>query len=57
MAKTRTPGITISSDARRFIDKRHRGAPIRVGAIAQKQVEERVLSNYWVDADHTASRQ
>ena len=44
MAKTRTPGITISTDGRRFIDKRHRGVRIglRVGAISQEQAEERL---------------
>jgi hypothetical protein len=29
MARTRTPGITIASDGRRFIDKEYRG--VRIG--------------------------
>lgn len=41
MTATRTPGITISSDGRLFIDKRHRGVRIgmRVGAISQERAE------------------
>jgi hypothetical protein len=44
MATTRTPGITIRTDGRRFIDKRHCGVRIgiRVGAITQEQAEERL---------------
>src|SRR6266851_1427043 len=44
MPTTRTPGITISTDGRRFIDKRHRGVRIgiRVGAVTREQAEERL---------------
>jgi integrase len=44
MATTRTPGITVLSDGRRFIDKRYLGVRIglRVGAITQEQAEERL---------------
>lgn len=44
MAKTRTPGITVLADGRRFIDKRYLGVRIglRVGAITQEQAEERL---------------
>ena len=44
MATTRTPGITILTDGRRFIDKRYLGVRIglRVGAITQEQAEERL---------------
>jgi integrase len=44
MATTRTPGITILSDGRRFIDKRYLGVRIglRVGAITQEQAENRL---------------
>jgi integrase len=44
MAKTRTPGITVLADGRRFIDKRYLGIRIglRVGAITQEQAEERL---------------
>jgi integrase len=44
MATTRTPGITVLSDGRRFIDKRYLGIRIglRVGAITQEQAEERL---------------
>jgi hypothetical protein len=42
MASTRTPGITIGADGRRFIDKRHRGIRIgmRVGNASQEQAEQ-----------------
>jgi integrase len=44
MATTRTLGITVLSDGRRFIDKRYLGVRIglRVGAITQEQAEERL---------------
>ena len=44
MARTRTPGITIASDGRRFIDKEYRGVRIgpRVGPITQEQAEQRL---------------
>lgn len=44
MATTRTPGITVLADGRRFIDKRRLGVRIglRVGAITQEQAEERL---------------
>src|ERR1700720_3590473 len=44
MAATRTPGITILTDGRRFIDKRYLGVRIglRVGAVTQEQAEERL---------------
>jgi len=44
MTTTRTPGITLLADGRRFIDKRHRGIRIglRVGAISQEQAEQRL---------------
>ncbi len=44
MATTRTPGITVLTDGRRFIDKRYRGVRIglRVGALTQEQAEERL---------------
>ena len=44
MATTRTPGITVLADGRRFIDKRHLGVRIglRVGAVTQEQAEERL---------------
>jgi integrase len=44
MATTRTPGITVLSDGRRFIDKRYLGVRIglRVGAVTQEQAEERL---------------
>jgi hypothetical protein len=44
MATTRTPGITILTDDRRFIDKRYLGVRIglRVGAVTQQQAEERL---------------
>lgn len=44
MASTRTPGITIGADGRRFIDKRYRGIRIgtRVGAISQEHAEQRL---------------
>jgi integrase len=44
MAKTRTPGITVLADGRRFIDKRYLGVRIglRVGAVTQEQAEERL---------------
>ena len=44
MATTRTPGITVLADGRRFIDKRYLGVRIgvRVGAVAQEQAEERL---------------
>jgi hypothetical protein len=44
MATTRTPGITVLSDGRRFIDKGYLGVRIelRVGAITQEQAENRL---------------
>jgi hypothetical protein len=44
MATTRTPGIIVLSDGRRFIDKRYLGVRIglRVGAVTQEQAEERL---------------
>jgi len=44
MATTRTPGITVLADGRRFIDKRYRGIRIglRVGAVTQEQAEDRL---------------
>ena len=44
MATTRTPGITVLADGRRFIDQRHLGVRIglRVGAVTQEQAEERL---------------
>jgi len=44
MATTRTPGITVIADGRRFIDKRYLGVRIglRVGAVTQDQAEERL---------------
>ena len=44
MATTRTPGITVSRDGCRFIDKRYLGVRIgmRVGPVAQEQAEERL---------------
>ena len=44
MDTTRTPGITVLADGRRFIDKRYLGIRIglRVGAINQEQAEERL---------------
>ena len=43
MSTTRTPGITIHADGRRFIDKRHLGVRIslHVGAVTQDQAEQR----------------
>ena len=44
MATTRTQGITILADGRRFIDKRYLGVRIglRVGAVTREQAEERL---------------
>jgi hypothetical protein len=44
MATTRTPGITVLADGRRFIDKRYLGVRIglRAGALTQEQAEERL---------------
>jgi hypothetical protein len=44
MATTSTPGITVLSDGRRFIDKRYLGIRIglRVGAVTQEQAEQRL---------------
>jgi integrase len=44
MAKTRTPGITVLADGRRFIDKRYLGVRIgvRIGSVTQEQAEERL---------------
>ena len=44
MATTRTPGITVLADGRRFIDKRYLGIRIglRVGAVTQEQAEHRL---------------
>jgi integrase len=44
MTTTRTPGITVGTDGRRFIDKRYRGIRIgmRVGASTQEQAKRRL---------------
>ncbi len=44
MAKTRTPGITVLPNGRRFSDKYHLGVRIgvRVGALSQEQAEARL---------------
>jgi integrase len=44
MAATRTPGITIGLDGRRFIDKRYRGVRIgmRLAAVNQELAEQRL---------------
>ena len=44
MATTRTSGITVLADGRRFIDKRYLGLRIglRVGAVSQEQAEDRL---------------
>ena len=44
MATTRTPGITVLADGRRFIDKRYLGVRIglRVGAVTHEQADERL---------------
>jgi len=44
MATTRTPGITVLADGRRFIGKRYLGVRIglRVAGITQEQAEERL---------------
>jgi len=44
MASTRTPGITIDTDGRRFLDKRYHGVRIgmRVGSVTQEQAEQRL---------------
>jgi hypothetical protein len=44
MATTSTPGITVLTDGRRFIDKRYLGVRIgmRVGAVTQEQAEQRL---------------
>ena len=44
MATTRTPGITVLADGRRFIDKRYLGVRIgvRIGAVTQEHAEERL---------------
>ena len=44
MAKTRTPGITVLADGRRFIAKCYLGVRIglRVGSVTQEQAEERL---------------
>jgi len=44
IASTRTPGITISADGRRFIDKRYHGVRIgmRIGSVTQEQAEQRL---------------
>ena len=44
MAKTRTPGITVLADGRRYIDKRYLGVRIgvRIGSVTQEQAEERL---------------
>src|ERR1700719_270170 len=44
MATTRTPGITVLADGRRFVDKLYLGIRIglRVGALTQEQAEERL---------------
>src|SRR4029453_10494476 len=45
MTTTRTPGIPVLEDGRRFSDKRYLGVRIglRVGAVTQEQAEERLL--------------
>ena len=44
MATTRTPGITVLAEGRRFIDKRRLGVGIdlRVGAVTQDKAEKRL---------------
>ena len=44
MATTRTLGITVLADGRRFIDKRYLGVRIglRVGAVTQEEAEDRL---------------
>ena len=44
MTATRTRGITIGTDGRRFIDKRYHGIRIgmRVGAVTQEQAERQL---------------
>ena len=44
MAKTRTPGITVLTDGRLFIDKGYLGVRIglRVGAVTQELAEDRL---------------
>ena len=44
MTTTRTPGITVLADGRRFIDKRYLGVRIglRVGTVTQEQAEQRL---------------
>ncbi len=44
MATTRTPGITVLADGRRFIDKRYLGVRIgvRIRAVTQEHAEERL---------------
>jgi hypothetical protein len=46
VASTRTPGITIGDDGRRFIDKRYRGIRIgmRIGSASQEQAEHRLAT-------------
>ena len=46
MPSTRTPGITIGTNGRFFIDKRYRGVRIgmRAGAITQEQAERRLAA-------------
>ena len=55
MATTRTPGITVLADSRRFIDKRYLGVRIglRVGAVTQEQAEARLqIEIARVQCDH-----
>lgn len=57
MSATRTPGITIGTDGRFFIDKRYRGTRIgmRVGAVTQEQAERR-LRREMEHIDHELSQ-
>ena len=50
MASTRTSGIAIDCDGRRFIDKPHRGARVgrRVGATSQDHAEPLLQDEYGV---------
>ena len=58
MASTRTSGITIDADGRRFVDKRHQGVRtgMRVGVTSQEQAE-RLLQEQIKRLDDDAARQ
>jgi len=58
MATTRTPGITICAEGRRFIDKRHHGVRIgiRLGRTSQEVAEQRLKAEMArVDVEHAVS--